>query len=114
MQEQNINYKVGQHIAKRRKNLGITQAKIAEELKLEIETISRMENGKISLSLDRLEQFAAILKCSPVDLLRPTPENNTEILNTLADAIIPLGQKEQKFILEFVQNTSHFFMKERK
>lgn len=114
MAEKNLNRQAGQNIAKKRKELGITQAKMAEELKLEIETISRMENGKISLSLDRLEQFALILKCSPADLLRPVPENNNEILNAMADAIIPLEQEEQKFILNFVQNTSSFFIKKKK
>lgn len=114
MAEKNLNQQAGQNIAKRRKELSITQAKMAEELKLEIETISRMENGKISLSLDRLEQFALILKCSPADLLRPTPENNNEILNAMADAIIPLEQDEQKFILNFVQNTSSFLKKHKK
>lgn len=114
MAEKNLNQQAGQNIAKKRKELGITQAKMAEELKLEIETISRMENGKISLSLDRLEQFALILKCSPADLLRPTPENNSEILNAMADAIIPLEQDEQKFILNFVQNTSSFLKKRKK
>lgn len=114
MQEKNINYQVGQNIAKRRKDSGITQAKIAEKLGLEIETISRMENGRISLSLDRLEQFAIILNCNPADLLRPTPENDTDIFNALTDAITPLGQEEQKFILEFVYNTSRFFIKSKK
>lgn len=114
MQGKNINLQVGQNIAQKRKSLGITQAKIAEELKLEIETISRMENGRISLSLDRLEQFAAILKCTPADLLRPMPQNNIDILNALTDAITPLEQEEQKFILEFVHNTSSFFIKSKK
>lgn len=114
MQEKNINYQVGQTIASRRKSLGITQAKMAEELKLEIETISRMENGKISLSLDRLEQFAAILKCSPADLLRPIPENHSEILEALTDAIMPLKKEEQNFLLNSVQNMSNFFMKMKK
>lgn len=108
MQEKNINYQVGQNIAAKRKSFGITQAKIAEELKLEIETISRIENGKISLSLNRLEQFAVILKCSPADLLRPAPENNTEILKALTDAIVSLEQEEQKFILEIIRNITSF------
>lgn len=111
MAERNLNYQAGKNIAKRRKALGFTQAQIAEELKLEIETISRMENGRISLSLDRVEQFAKILKCSPIDLLRPNSSTDNDIFNIIADAITSLTKDEQSFILEVIRNISSFIKK---
>lgn len=114
MTDKNLNYQVGKNVAYKRKQLGITQAQMAEYIKVEIETISRMENGKISLSLERLQQFSEILKCSPADFLRPIPKENDEIINALSDAIIPLQKDEQEYILKFVHDTSNFFIKKRK
>lgn len=108
MAERNLNYQVGKNIAKRRKALGVTQAQIAEELKVEVETISRMENGRISLSLDRVEQFAKLLKCTPIDLLRPPSSTDNDIVTIVADTVTSLAKDEQKFILELIRNISSF------
>lgn len=111
MAERNLNYQTGKNIAKRRKALGLTQAQIAEELKLEVETISRMENGRISLSLDRVEQFARILNCTPIDLLRSASSTDNDIFDMAADTISSLAKNEQKFILELIRNVSSFIKK---
>ena len=51
---------LAENIAIKRKEMGLTQAQIAERIAVEKETISRMESGKVAITLDRVEQFAKI------------------------------------------------------
>jgi transcriptional regulator with XRE-family HTH domain len=61
---------VGALIASRRKAKGLTQAKLAEYMDLEKETVSRIETGVISPTLARLAQLAKFLDCPIGDLLQ--------------------------------------------
>jgi len=54
---------VGREIAKQRQHAGMTQSEVAARLKVEKETISRLETGVISPSLSRLHQLSAIFSC---------------------------------------------------
>ena len=55
---------LAENIAIKRKQMGLTQAQIAERISVEKETISRMESGKVAITLDRVEQFAKIFHCA--------------------------------------------------
>ena len=55
---------LAENIAIKRKEMGLTQAQIAERIAVEKETISRMESGKVAITLDRVEQFAKIFHCA--------------------------------------------------
>ena len=70
MKERKVAGQVGAAIAARRKAKGLTQAQIAEAIGVEKETVSRMENGVISLTLQRLQQMSEVLDCSLSDLVR--------------------------------------------
>jgi transcriptional regulator with XRE-family HTH domain len=61
--------RLGRNIAKRRKQLGWTQAYLAEQMKLEPESISRFERGATLPSLTTLELLARKLNVSIADLL---------------------------------------------
>jgi transcriptional regulator with XRE-family HTH domain len=61
MKERKVAGQVGAAIAARRKAKGLTQAQIAEAIGVEKETVSRMENGVISLTLQRLQQMSRCL-----------------------------------------------------
>src|ERR1700693_960956 len=61
---------VGVLIANRRKAKGLTQAKLAEYMDIEKETVSRIETGVISPTLARLAQLAKFLDCAIGDLLQ--------------------------------------------
>jgi transcriptional regulator with XRE-family HTH domain len=54
---------VGAALSRRRKSANYTQARAADALGLEKETISRIETGAISPTLHRLAQFARLYGC---------------------------------------------------
>lgn len=61
--------RLGCNIAKRRKQIGWTQAQLAERMKMEPESISRFERGATLPSLATLEILAGVLNVSIADLL---------------------------------------------
>ena len=71
----NIALVAAENIALKRKACGMTQAQVAERLSVEKESISRMESGRIALSLERLQQFAHLYGCSVGELLRDTSQD---------------------------------------
>ena len=58
------NYKIGSFIAKKRKQLGITQRQLAEKLYVTDKTISRWENGNYMPDLTLLITLSEILNTS--------------------------------------------------
>lgn len=61
MNSDSLSKRVGRAIAKLRRSEGLTQAKLSELMQIEKETLSRIETGKISPTLERIEQIALIL-----------------------------------------------------
>lgn len=57
-----------------RKARGLKQNDLADPLGIDVTQISRMERGNASISVDRLQQIATILKVAPSDLLSATAE----------------------------------------
>jgi transcriptional regulator with XRE-family HTH domain len=100
---------LAENIAKRRKELGLTQAQVAEIISMEKETLSRMEAGKITPSLDRLEKIAAALECPIADLFRDTSPDTQAQAKMIAELIRPLPQEEQKAIVRFVRDAVRLF-----
>lgn len=64
-----INLQIGQSIAKRRQQAGLTQEQVAERLGIGYVAVSRMERGLVMPTVARLYQLAEILGCSSADLL---------------------------------------------
>jgi DNA-binding XRE family transcriptional regulator len=82
---------VGQAIARPRKLVKLTQAQVAKKLGIEVETVSRMETGVISLTLERLDQLSQLYDC-PVSAFFCIDSHETQILSVyLADLIQPLS-----------------------
>jgi len=57
----NINRLVGKRIRELRKASGMTQAELAEAAELEVETISRLEQGTRGATLDSIDRIAQAL-----------------------------------------------------
>jgi len=61
---------VNDNIRKRRQQLNMTQEQLAQKMGYADKgMISRIENGKIGLSKEKIEQFATVLRISPVELM---------------------------------------------
>lgn len=69
-----IRGKIGKKIRTRRMSIGMTRKAFAEELELSQASISNIENGKQSLTAEKLWCVALVLRCTPADLLPPVPE----------------------------------------
>lgn len=66
----NVDYvAIGQRVRKSRKNLKLTQEKLAETIGLTSVYISRIENGKAKMSLDTILRLSQALNINPGYLL---------------------------------------------
>lgn len=95
--------RLGKNLAKRRKDLGLTQAMVAEKLNLEPESVSRFERGATLPSLATLEQMAACLDTTIADLLAELPGTaytDAERISALMADFQPETRKELIDLLE--------------
>jgi len=90
---------LGANIAERRKNLGWTQAQLAECIGVDTETVSRFERGSNLPSLQRLEKLADALSV-PLYLLMaassPRADDQSFIIN---EWISVLSAQDREFAL---------------
>lgn len=102
MKERTVTDHVGAAIAARRKAKGLTQAHIAEAIGVEKETVSRMENGVISLTLTRLQQMSEVLDCSLSDLVRTNAHDSHSQSQNINELIQSLPVGERVLVVNFV------------
>ena len=102
MFRRSISLVAAENIAWKRKSCGLTQAQIAERLSVEKESISRMESGRIVLSLERLQQFAEVFCCSVGELLHE-PSSDVEVqAKNIAELLQELSYEEREAVVRFV------------
>ena len=109
MSRQSIARLTAENIVRRRKEAGLTQAQVAERLSVEKESISRMESGKIALSLERLQQFAEIYGCTVPDLVRDDSADLGAQVQTIADLLALLNSEERQAVIRFVGEAVRLF-----
>jgi len=68
-----INTKVGANLMRIRKDSNINQEYLAGAIGLTRTSIVNIEKGRQSLTVENLLKACAILKCSVLDILPPTP-----------------------------------------
>ncbi|WP_095108616.1 helix-turn-helix domain-containing protein [Pseudomonas sp. Irchel 3E20] len=102
MKERTVAHRVGATIAFRRKAKGLTQAYMAEAIGVEKETISRMENGVISISLTRLQQMSEVLECSLSDLVRASANDAHSHSQSVNELIQSLPTEERVIVVNLV------------
>ena len=81
----NIKKTIGSHVYRLRKQRGWTQAQLAEKLDLTNETISRVEGGKLGISLNLLERMLAVFGISAGEFMggasKPSPSGRSQNLD---------------------------------
>ena len=117
---------IGENIQKHRKELGLTQAELAEMVQISTVHMSHIETGTASLSLSTLLNLCVALKVTPNDLLLGTyplhfPDNDDqtkflkEVLTTkLKDSIITNKNPVVVDFLTAVEYTQPFYDKKKK
>lgn len=101
----NIDYKlIGARIKSARKNKGITQGVLAENLDVSVGYISQVERGTTKISLDLLGAISYILDC---DISHFITESSTKcdnyIANELMQEINKLDNKKRTLLLSFIK-----------
>lgn len=91
---------LGRSISRRRKAKGFTQAKIAEHIGVEKETVSRIETGAISPTLPRLFQLADLLECSLSELCRIDDDEAKADLDNLIEQMRGLSSEERQLVVD--------------
>jgi transcriptional regulator with XRE-family HTH domain len=90
---------IGNNIANRRRELGLTQMVLAERLDIGQDALSRMEKGIISPKIARLRDFAAVLECSVASLFREHDDDMNSCLAELAEHLLPLEQQKRDAVI---------------
>lgn len=104
---------LGARIRARRQALSWTQEELAVRLGVEVNTISRMECGIRTPSLERLAQIADALQVSAAALLgdaSPSSRDQTDVLLKILDE---LSASERALIVEMVKLHAAFFQGSR-
>jgi transcriptional regulator with XRE-family HTH domain len=104
---------VGRSIARYRKLAGFTQAKVASLLGIETETVSRLETGANSATLERLGQFADLYGCQAAAFFQDETEDAEGIAKTLTGLLRPLTNEERSLMVNFVSEACRLFRRRK-
>ena len=74
----NLEKRLGERIARQRKLVGLTQAKLAERVDIQPESLNRIERGKRGLSVQLLALLAESLDLEIHELIRLSPSNSAK------------------------------------
>lgn len=98
----NITKLFGKNMRQRRKKLKLTQEALAERVGICHQSLSRMEQGRISPKFDRLQTIAESLHCSVADLFHEESRETDEKLPL--SVCIETSAAERRYIELFLEN----------
>ncbi len=70
LNKENIDERIGKQVNKYRKSRNLTQEQLAEKLKVSVNFITLLENGKTGVKLETLIKLSDALYVTPNDLLQ--------------------------------------------
>ncbi|WP_230959680.1 helix-turn-helix domain-containing protein [Burkholderia vietnamiensis] len=104
---------IGKRLAARRRALGFTQAEFAERLGVAVETLSRMEGDKTTISLARLAQFCDLLDLPIDQLLLQVSENPSDEARALIKSLEDLQPTDRSLVLENARHLASLLRKRK-
>lgn len=90
----------GAIVAEKRRQLGLSQEILAEQLGISQESLSRMEKGVIAPRFERLQAFAQALHCPVADLFRENTAH--ERAASLEHILSPLPDRLQEELVDIM------------
>jgi transcriptional regulator with XRE-family HTH domain len=97
---------VGSFIKRQRERADLSQAELGDKVGKSLETIGRIERGKLSPSLDTLEAIAAVLRVDVRDLFGAgdfaAQTRKDDPLTKLLDRVISLNDEDAEWIGKLV------------
>lgn len=91
--------KIGELLAKRRKDKGLTQAEAGELIGVQKAMVSKIENG-LSVNVDTINRLASALGVEPVVELQQMTRPGKELVDYVMTAIIEFGCRHKLSIRE--------------
>ena len=104
---------VGEAIAEQRKKKNFTQAEVAEHLKIEVETMSRLKTGTIAPTLKRLEQLSNLFDCPVASFFGKATISLSEQAEAIATLLSPLSKEERHLVLKLVEDVTQLVGKRK-
>lgn len=89
---------IGRGLLERRTSNGLTQQQVAEQVGIQPESVSRIENGQIAPTLMRLQQFASIYDCSITALVSEASAHPTDLALRIARELGELNEIDRQFV----------------
>lgn len=99
---QALKKRLGRNMAQYRRGLGLTQDKLAEQLGLALETVSRIERGVTLPSISTLLEIAGCLKVTVTALLAEDEPGLGEQEQQLLQSLGELPEEKRRFVVEHV------------
>lgn len=95
---------IGKRIKEKRIIKGLTQQKVAEQLQLSDEYMSKIETGKTKISLTRLSQLSIILDTSIEELITGTVIKSTDYkMIEINRKFEELSPKEKDVVINIIE-----------
>jgi transcriptional regulator with XRE-family HTH domain len=94
---------LGRNIKERRNLLGWTQATLAELVRVDVETISRIERGANVPSILKLEQIAGVLGVPLAEMLRSSSSLAQDQSLEIFDWMRNLPEADRQYVLDTMQ-----------
>lgn len=95
-------------VSGRRREMGLTQAQLAEALGVDTETLSRFERGKHLPSLKTLEKLAALLVVPMAALLAESAPAVEDDAHRISAWMRGLSAEDRAFLLELVKRQAEY------
>jgi transcriptional regulator with XRE-family HTH domain len=89
---------LGRALARERAGSGFTQEQVAEQLGLNVETISRFERGAVLPTLPRLFELADMYDVPVSRLLRRSSSRAADLAEELVDALDRLNEADRVWV----------------
>lgn len=102
-----VNHVIGRAIAKYRKAAGMSQEKLAEELGLRNEAVSRMERGIVIPTVERLIEMAEIFDCPVSELLTETSTRPTDEAMRLHYLLALIDEGNRQWLIDQFEQWVH-------
>lgn len=94
---------VGQRIAQKRDQVGLTQEQVAERINLSREAYARYERGTADVSLGKLIKIAAVFKCRVDEFLIETSPAASTQAQHIANLLEQLNTKDRDDVVTIVE-----------
>lgn len=95
--------RLGKQLAERRKLLRLTQAAVAEQLGVDVESVSRSERGISLPSLQTLNRWADVVETPIAVLLSSAATNRHDSMHQISSMLDELNESDRVLVLSLVQ-----------